>query len=127
MSARDKMQYLGRPGYLARVSLFNRQEKDELRADPDVELHGGCFYIATGDAEALADIRKMQEEQELDQDSTTARVDDSDEPTMDDLRSLKVAELQALADKEEVDLTGLKLKDDILGRLAAHFGLDPAS
>lgn len=50
-----------------------------------------------------------------------------DEPTMEDLRGLTVAKLQELADKEQVDLTGLKLKDDILGRMAAHFGLDPAS
>lgn len=50
-----------------------------------------------------------------------------DEPTMEDLKALTVARLQELADKEQVDLTGLKLKDDILGRMAAHFGLDPAS
>lgn len=48
------------------------------------------------------------------------------EPTMADLRALKMDQLRKLADSEDVDLTGLKLKDDILGRLAAHFGLNPA-
>ncbi|MES2494631.1 MAG: hypothetical protein V4618_00825 [Pseudomonadota bacterium] len=43
--------------------------------------------------------------------------DDDHDDDLDDLGGLKVDELKAVADKEEVDLTGLTRKADILGAI----------
>lgn len=115
----DLMWHKGRTMRVVHQDELTREEKDLLRTKDDVVQHGKLF------------LQEIAEEPEVE--PTTAPEDaldeqeDGDEPTMDDLRELTVAKLQDLADKEEVDLTGLKLKDDILGRMAAHFGLDPAS
>lgn len=96
---------------------LSRDDKDALRMCDAVTQHGKLFLM------------EVEEEPDVEVEHFTEPVveDDSDEPTMDDLKALTVPKLQELADKEQVDLTGLKLKDDILGRMAAHFGLDPAS
>jgi len=95
---------------------LGREDKDVLRMCGKVTQHGKLFLL------------EVEEEPEVEVEHFSDPADDDgDEPTMDDLRGLTVVRLQELADKERVDLTGLKLKDDILGRMAAHFGLDPAS
>ncbi len=128
----DMMFSRGRIGVLAHKTQFNRREKDLLKADPNVEWHDPFFFFPIQeepdddvDALALAAYEEFEDDERKEQEQPV--VDESDEPTMADLRGLTVAKLQELADKEEVDLTGLKLKEDILGRMALHFGLDPAN
>lgn len=127
----------GRIGVLAHKDQFNRREKDLLKADPNVEWQDPYFFFAIqeepDDFPVLAvhdpgpdHVCDNNDDCEFHEYQGPPVVDQSDEPTMADLRGLTVAKLQELADKEEVDLTGLKLKDDILGRMALHFGLDPA-
>lgn len=129
--AKDIMWSNGRTMRVVHSTEVDRKEKEALRRDPDVRQNGLLFLLEINE-EPVGDF---DEEQELDQDPTVDEVDEVDEvddndgrePTMEDLRGLTVARLKDLADKEEVDLTGLSLKDDILGRMALHFGLDPAS
>lgn len=136
----------GRTGVLAYKDQFAREEKDVLRdevAYGEVEDLGNGWYfvptesvrtIETGtdykhvpDPDHVCDDNDDCEFHEYQGPKVEAVTEQGDEPTMEDLKALTVARLQELADKEQVDLTGLKLKDDILGRMAAHFGLDPAS
>lgn len=124
MNAESLLHERGRVAVVAHKDQFTRKEKDALRGAQDLVQMGNYYALLIAE-EPDADELALAAHEEFEDDQRKEK--DGDEPTMDDLRSLKVAELQALADKEEVDLTGLKLKDDILGRLAAHFGLDPAS
>lgn len=138
----------GRVCVVLHVDGMDRAEKDVVRAaasDPYSDVAKlGKDYVALLINEEPSDepVGDFDEEQELDEDPTVEDDDPdavkvveeakfsgtvSDEPTMDELRALTVQELKNLADKDRVDLSGLKLKDDILGRMAAHFGLDPAS
>lgn len=133
MTMSDLMWHKGRTMRVLHQNELTREEKDLLRQDDGVVQHGKLFLkeIEEEPGELTsAPIGDFEEEQELDSDPTTLvkeeQEDGGDKPTMSELRSMKVAELHELADEEDVDLTGLKLKDDILGRLAAHFGLDPA-
>jgi len=118
----------GRQGVLLHKDDLSREEKDIIRERFGAEGSAGVWFLATDETPDPEDEEAgdFDEEQELDKDPTVTD-EDGDEPTMEDLRGLTVDRLKDLADKEEVDLTGLKLKDDILGRLALHFGLDPAS
>lgn len=95
----------------------SREEKDVLRGCGKVTQHGKLFLLE------IVEEPEVEVEHFIEPDPA----DEDDEPTMEDLRGLTVAALRDLASKEEVDLTDLKLKDDILGRMAAHFGLDPAN
>jgi hypothetical protein len=138
----------GRVCFVLHVDGMDRAEKDVVRAaasDPysDVAKLGKDYVALLINEEPSDDpVGDFDEEQELDEDPTVEDDDPdavrvveeakfsgtvSDEPSMDELRALTVQELKNLADKDRVDLSGLKLKDDILGRMAAHFGLDPAS
>ena len=103
MNAESLMHERGNVAVIAHKNQFTREEKDALR--------NSDLVFATWDHYVLP----------------ITEVAPGGEPTMEDLRGLTVARLQELADNESVDLTGLKLKDDILGRLAMHFGLDPAN
>lgn len=138
----------GRVCVVLHVDGMDRAEKDVVRAaasDPysDVAKLGKDYVALLINEEPSEDDGDFDEEQELDEDPTVVNDEDSDddvkvveaakfsgtvsdEPSMDELRALTVQELKNLADKDQVDLSGLKLKDDILGRMAAHFGLDPA-
>jgi hypothetical protein len=116
----------GKRGVLLSKDALSREEKDVIRERFGPEGSAGVWFLEIAEDAEQGDDGDFDEEQELDKDPTV-NDEDGDEPTMDDLRALTVAKLKELADKEEVDLTGLTLKDDILGRMAAHFGLDPAS
>lgn len=127
MNAESLMHERGTVAVVAHKDAFTREEKNALRsamADGTIQFTGQHYMLLIAeepddevDALALAAYEEFQEDEKSTPD---------DGPSMADLRGLKVSELQALADKEQVDLTGLKLKDDILGRMAAHFGLNPA-
>lgn len=128
MNAESLLHERGRVAVVAHKDQFTREEKDALRGAQDLVQMGNYYALLI--AEEPDEFDPEDDDQRSEQPVKTLERGDrylGGEPTMADLRALKVAELQALADKEEVDLTGLKLKDDILGRLAAHFGLDPAS
>lgn len=109
---------------------LNREEKDAVRYSDQIVAMGDYFGLLIqeepeDEAEALA----LAAYEEFEDDQKTEPIVETEpggEPTMADLRGLTVASLRELAGKEEVDLSGLTLKDDILGRMAAHFGLDPA-
>ena len=120
MSAIDIFLAKGKKGLILEKDWLTRDEKEEVRARFGPEGSAGVWFLEVPeqDEEPPTEDEVVVDESEE---------DDSDEPTMDDLRGLTVAKLTELADKEEVDLSGLTLKDDILGRMAAHFGLDPAS
>lgn len=111
----DLMWHKGRTMRVVHQDELTREEKDLLRTKDDVVQHGKLF------------LQEIAEEPEVEVEHFSEPNEDGGEPTMEDLKALTVDRLKELADKEEVDLTGLKLKDDILGRMAAHFGLDPAS
>lgn len=116
MSAIDIFMEKGKQGLLLHKDQLTREEKDEVRERFGPEGTAGIWFLeVVPEIDADTDPEAILDEQE-----------DGDEPTMEDLKALTVSKLQDLADKEQVDLAGLKLKDDILGRMAAHFGLDPA-
>jgi hypothetical protein len=133
MNAESILHEHGTVAVIVHKDQLGRAEKDVVRAavsDPDsgilqVGNHFVLFIAEEPDDEvdalALAAYEELQEDEQVVVPNTQ-----DDEPTMADLRALTVAALRELASKEEVDLSGLTLKDDILGRLAAHFGLDPA-
>lgn len=147
-NAESILHVKGRVAVVVHKTFLDREEKDTLRAaisDPscDVVQLGNNFYGLLIDEEPDAGEFPESQVHVPDPDHVCDDNDDCEfheyqgpkpvevapggEPTMEDLRGLTVAKLQELADNEQVDLTGLKLKDDILGRMAAHFGLDPAS
>jgi hypothetical protein len=118
----------GRRGVLLNKDALTRAEKEIVRERFGPEGSAGVWFLDVPEESApVEETGDFEEEQELDEDPTVVEEGDGREPTMEDLRSLTVARLRELADKEEVDLTGLQLKDDILGRMAMHFGLDPSS
>lgn len=143
MNPESLMHERGSVAVVAHKDAFTREEKDALRSamvDGTVQFTGQHYMLLiTEEQEGMVAFEAHHE----DPDHVCDNNDDCEfheyqgpkdeevapggEPTMADLKALKVAELQKLADSEQVDLTGLKLKDDILGRMAAHFGLDPAS
>lgn len=155
-NAESILHVKGRVAVVVHKTFLDREEKDTLRAaisDPscDVVQLGKNFYGLLIDEEPDAGEFPEPQVHVPDPDHVCDDNDDcefheyqgpkpvevveaakfsgtvSDEPSMDELRALTVQELKNLADKDRVDLSGLKLKDDILGRMAAHFGLDPAS
>ncbi|QNR51954.1 portal protein [Streptomyces phage phiRKBJ001] len=132
----------GRRGVLLNKDALTRAEKEIIRERFGPEGSAGVWFLDVPEESApVEETGDFEEEQELDQDPTVVEEDSSkmteeaakffgtvtDEPTMAQLRRLTIADLRGLADKEGVDLSGLQLKDDILGRMAMHFGLDPAS
>lgn len=135
MNPESLMHERGSVAVVAHKNQFTREEKDALR-DSDLVVMGDYFALLiveepsefpshAPDPDHVCDDNDDCEFHEYQ--GPKPDPEQGDEPTMEDLRGLTVARLQELADKEQVDLTGLKLKDDILGRMAAHFGLDPAS
>lgn len=127
MNAESLMHERGSVAVVAHKDLFSREEKDALRDSDLVRMEGGSYVLLIDEEIEENDALALASHEEFEDDQRKAADDDSDEPTMDDLKALTVDGLKALAEKDQVDLSGLKLKDDILGRLAAHFGLDPAS
>jgi len=126
MNAESLMHERGFVAVVVHKDRLNRAEKEACRGAVEEGLlaDAGRHFVLPIQEEPVGDF---EEEQELDEDPTTIQEGCSDEPSMSQLRSLTVAQLKDLAAMEEVDLSDLKLKDDILGRMAAHFGLDPAS
>lgn len=120
----------GRVCVVLHVDGLDREEKDVVRAaaaDPysDVAKLGKDYFalIINEEPEDDEPVGDFEEEQELDKDPTVVDEEDGDEPTLSDLESLTVAQLKDLADKEALDVSDLKLKADLVGRLAAHFGV----
>ena len=121
---------------------LSREEKDAVRYSDEIVAMGDYYALLiqeepedmaafeahhTPEPGHVCDNNDDCEFHEYQGPKTEEDEDLNDEPTIEDLRGLTVASLRELAGKEEVDLSGLTLKDDILGRLAAHFGLDPAN
>lgn len=136
MNAESLLHERGRVAVVAHKDQFSREEKDALRESSDLVVMGPYFALLIDEEPVAYEPVHTPDPDHVCDDNDDCEfheyqgppvVDQSDEPTMEDLRGLTVARLQELADKEEVDLTGLKLKEDILGRLALHFGLDPAN
>jgi hypothetical protein len=92
---------------------LSRDEKDALRVDEGVMQHGKLFLLEIDEEPEVEPTTAPEDEQE-----------EGDEPTLADLEALTVPALKDLADKEEVDVSDLKLKADLVGRLAAHFGVN---
>lgn len=123
----------GRAGRLAHKDQFTREEKDGLRDDVAYgeaeDLGNGWYFVPTSNVRTIESgdydepVGDFEEEQELDKDPTVVDEEDGDEPTLSDLEALTVAQLKDLADKEALDVSDLKLKADLIGRLAAHFGV----
>jgi len=129
MNAESLMHERGNVAVIAHKNQFTREEKDALRNSDLVFATGDHYVLPITEEVELNDALALAAYEEFEEDQRTpiTEVAPGGEPTMEDLRGLTVARLQELADNESVDLTGLKLKDDILGRLAMHFGLDPAN
>jgi hypothetical protein len=129
MNAESLMHERGNVAVIAHKNQFTREEKDALRNSDLVFATGDHYVLPIVEEIEFNDALALAAYEEFEDDGRTpiTEVAPGGEPTMADLKALTVSRLQELADKEEVDLTGLKLKDDILGRMAAHFGLDPAS
>lgn len=131
-NAESLMHKHGQVAVIVHKDQLSRDEKDVVRAataEPGTTILpvGNSHYVLfineePGDDEPVGDF---EEEQELDKDPTVVDEDDEDgdEPTLSDLESLTVAQLKDLADKEALDVSDLKLKADLVGRLAAHFGV----
>jgi len=122
MSAIDIFLAKGKKGLILEKDWLTREEKEEVRARFGPEGSAGVWFLEVPDEpEPVGDF---DEEQELDEDPTTNPVGPKgDEPTLSDLEGLTVAQLRDLAAKEELDVSDLKLKADLVGRLAAHFGV----
>ncbi|QKY79493.1 hypothetical protein SEA_PHTOWN_10 [Streptomyces phage PHTowN] len=122
MSAIDIFLAKGKKGLILEKDWLTREEKEEVRARFGPEGSAGVWFLEVPDEpEPVGDF---DEEQELDEDPTTNPVEPKgDEPTLSDLERLTVAQLRDLAAKEEIDVSDLKLKADLVGRLAAHFGV----
>lgn len=118
MSAIDIFLAKGKKGLILEKDWLTREEKEEVRARFGPAGSSGVWFLEVPDQ----DEDSPNEDEVVDDESE----DDGDEPTMSDLRGLTVAQLRDIAREEEVNISDLKLKDDILGRLAAHFGLNPA-
>lgn len=118
---------------------LNRQEKEIVRNADNILQVGDSFVLVIPeepedyDTEALA----LYEEYEDDQRVEVTTVEDQEpvlvpttepeqvkSPTVTHLERLTVAQLRDLADKEALDISGLKVKADLVGRLCAHFGID---
>jgi hypothetical protein len=129
MNAESLVHERGKVAIAAHKDQFTREEKEALRNSADLVQAGNYFLLLIDEEpsdyeEELVDVTTFEDEEPV---HVPTQVAPGAEPTMKDLRGLTVDRLKELADSEDVDLTGLKLKDDILGRMAAHFGLDPAS
>ncbi|QNO12827.1 hypothetical protein SEA_SHAKENBAKE_10 [Streptomyces phage ShakeNBake] len=122
MSAIDIFLAKGKKGLILEKDWLTREEKEEVRARFGPEGSAGVWFLEVPDEpEPVGDF---DEEQEIDEDPTTNPVEPKgDEPTLSDLEGLTVAQLRDLAAKEELDVSDLKLKADLVGRLAAHFGV----
>lgn len=118
----ELMYERGRIGVLAHKTQFNRREKDWLKADPNVEFHDPFFFFAIQeepddevDALALASYEEFQEDGGEKQ---TEPVMPPNTPTIpDELEGLTVAQLKEIAETEEIDISDVKLKADIIGRI----------
>lgn len=128
MNAESLVHERGKVAIAAHKDQFTREEKEALRNSADLVQAGNYFLLLiseepSDDEVELVDVTTFEDDEPV---HIKTEVAPGAEPTMKDLRGLTVAKLQELADSEDVDLSGLRLRDDILGRLAAHFGLNPA-
>lgn len=139
----DLMWQYGRTMRVVHQDELTRDEKDVLRFCGKVQQHGKMFLLPiaeepNADDLALAAFEEFEDDQRTEQlvEVTTVEdekpvfvpmadpEDDSDEPTLSDLEKLTVAQLKELAAKEQLDVSDLKLKADLVGRLCAHFGIE---
>ncbi|QKY78549.1 hypothetical protein SEA_DRYAD_11 [Streptomyces phage Dryad] len=117
-NAESIMHEVGSVAVIAHRHALTRDQKAVVReatTDPESGI------TAVGDHYVL----HMKEEPTApDGDFSEESADTGDEPKLSDLEGLTVAQLRDLADKEQLDVSDLKLKADLVGRLAAHFGLE---
>lgn len=134
MSAIDIFLAKGKKGLILEKDWLTRDEKEEVRARFGPEGSAGLWFLEV--PEEPEPVGDFDEEQEIDEDPTTNPVEPkvteetvqffgtvTDEPTLAQLEKLTVQELRNLATKEELNVSDLKLKADLVGRLAAHFGV----
>lgn len=136
MNPESLMHERGSVAIVVHKDRLDRREKDALRESSELVQAGPYFMLLINEEpendEQVFDVGTYDDPEaqvvvpNTQQDDEPTMADLFGEMTMDALRSLSVTALRRLADSEKVDLAGLKLKDDILGRMAAHFGLDPA-
>jgi hypothetical protein len=110
MSAIDIFLAKGTQGLLLHKDQLTREEKDILRERFGAEGTAGVWFLET--------------QLDTSEKAATEPDQDGDEPTMEDLEKLTVVQLKDLAAKDNLDIAGLTLKADLLGRLAAHYGIE---
>jgi len=115
----------GKRGVLLERDALTREEKDVIRERFGAEGSAGIWFLEVSDEESEETELEAQESGDFkeEQADVTSTREEGGEPTLEDLEALKLPELKELAAKEQVDISDLKLKADILGRLAVHFGV----
>lgn len=114
----DIMWHKGRTMRVVHQDELTREEKDILRKEAEVVQHGKLFL------KEIAEEPEVEGWDDQDPEGVVDSTTGSEAPTLEELNDLTVAQLKELADEEGADVQGLKVKADLVGRLAAHFGLE---
>lgn len=139
LNAESLMHKHGAVAVIVHKDQLSRKEKDVVRNSGLVKPMGDHYVlliqeeIDENDALALASFEEYEDDQRVEvttvHDGSPVFVPQAEPkqdngPTMADLEKLTVAQLRDLADKEALDVSDLKLKADLLGRISAHLSID---
>jgi hypothetical protein len=122
-NAESILHVKGRVAVVVHSTFLDRDEKDVLRAaiadsSSGVVQLGKNFYGLLIDEEPDSDELALAAYEEFEADQAKEPVMPPNTPTIpDELDGLTVAQLKDLADQEEIDISDVKLKADIVGRI----------
>lgn len=109
MSAIDIFLAKGKKGLILEKDWLTRDEKEEVRARFGPEGSAGVWFL---------EVPEQDEEPPTEDEVVVDESGEDDEPTMpDELEGLTVAQLKEIAEAEEIDISDVKLKADIVGRI----------
>lgn len=118
MSAIDIFISKGKQGLILDRDWLTREEKDVVRERFGPEGSSGVWFLETHQDAEQGDSGTD------DPDDDANEKDSSVGPSLENLEGMTVAQLKELAAHDELDISGLTLKADIVGRLAAHYDLE---
>jgi hypothetical protein len=118
MSAIDIFLAKGKKGLILEKDWLTRDEKDEVRARFGPEGSAGVWFLEVPDE----DEPELTEDEVVDvgthDDPDAQVIVPPNTPTIpDELEGLTVAQLKEIAETEEIDISDVKLKADIVGRI----------
>lgn len=109
MSAIDIFLAKGKKGLILEKDWLTRDEKEEVRARFGPEGSAGVWFL---------EVPEQDEEPPTEDEVVVDESEEDDEPTIpDELEGLTVAQLKEIAETEEIDISDVKLKADIVGRI----------